>query len=188
MQIAVTGAASGMGLCISQILASRGAAVSLGDINQKGLESAVATLGGNGKHITTVVDVTKSVSVDAWIEKTVKELGALHGAVNFAGILKADTLIKDESDESWDRMMNINARGIFFCIRAQLKHIQKGGSIVSWISTTRNIYYTRSNHSSPLSGICRHCEWFPCLPHGRLIHRQQARCRWFNQSRCPRES
>ena len=77
-----------------------------------------------------MVNVTNSANVNAWIERTIKVLGKIDGAVNMAGVCTFDKPIKEESDEGWDLNMNVNARGTFFCIRAQLRNMKDGGSIV----------------------------------------------------------
>lgn len=140
-----------MGLSISRLLASRGAILSLADMNEGGLVKAIEGLyshegNANGRptiagdqedpknklrrHIGTRVDVRDSTSVNNWISRTVEKLGRLDGAVNFAGVAGMANVI-DETDESWDFQMDVNARGVFFCIRAELRHMTRGGSIVS---------------------------------------------------------
>lgn len=128
-QIAVTGAASGMGLATAQLLASRGAIISLADINEEVLKSVLDSLPGNG-HIYQVVDVSKSESVNAWIKQTIDKFGKLDGAVNMAGIIAEPTPLTEYTDEVWDRMFAVNTRGVFNCLRAELKTITAGGSIV----------------------------------------------------------
>lgn len=152
-----------MGLSISRLLASRGAILSLADMNEVGLVKAIESLenhegDANGKpaagenretpksnprrHIWTCVDVRDSRSINNWISRTVERLGRLDGAVNFAGVAKMANVI-DETDESWSFQMDVNARGVFFCIRAQLRHMTKGGSIVSY---QRHEYYLPSRN------------------------------------------
>ncbi|CEF87572.1 hypothetical protein FGSG_11263 [Fusarium graminearum PH-1] len=128
--IAVTGAASGMGLATAQLLASRGAIISLADINEEVLKSVLDSLPGNG-HIYQVVDVSQSESVNAWIKQTIDKFGKLDGAVNMAGIIAEPTPLTEYTDEVWDRMFAVNTRGVFNCLRAELKTITAGGSIVS---------------------------------------------------------
>ncbi|CAF3542666.1 unnamed protein product [Fusarium graminearum] len=128
--IAVTGAASGMGLATAQLLASRGAIISLADINEEVLKSVLNSLSGNG-HIYQVVDVSKSESVNAWIKQTIDKFGKLDSAVNMAGIIAEPTPLTEYTDEVWDRMFAVNTRGVFNCLRAELKTITAGGSIVS---------------------------------------------------------
>lgn len=120
-----------MGLATAKLLVSRGAIVSLADINESSLKSAIQSLAGSDKHMYTVVDVRQSKSVDAWIQNTVQELGKLDGAVNMAGVISPAMPITAISDETWDFNFAVNTRGVFFCLRAQLRAMAAGGSIVS---------------------------------------------------------
>lgn len=125
-----------MGLATAQLLASRGAHISLADLNEEGLMSAISTLSssddGDKRHLYTVVDVRKTAPVDSWIETTVRKFGKLDGAVNMAGVIAKATPIMDATDEDWEFVMGVNATGVFRCLRAQLRAMKgKGGSIVS---------------------------------------------------------
>lgn len=120
-----------MGLATARLLATRGAIISLADTNQAGLLEVIATLsGGSEKHMIHVMDVRQSTTVDSWIEATVKKFGKLDGAVNMAGIITPAMPITEMTDESWDFTFDVNARGVFSCLRAQLRAISEGGSIV----------------------------------------------------------
>ncbi|KAJ5735966.1 uncharacterized protein N7483_001091 [Penicillium malachiteum] len=132
--IAITGAASGMGLATAKLLASRGAIISLADINEAAVKNAQESLPGQN-HIYTVVDIRHSQNVDAWIDSTVEKLGKLDGAVNMAGIISPAQPITEISDETWDFIFAVNTRGVFFCLRAQLRAMKAGASIVSAAST-----------------------------------------------------
>ena len=123
-----------MGLATAQLLASRGAKVSLADINEDGLKAALKSLPFPEKHIYTVVDVSNSQSVNAWIDRTVAELGGLHGAVNMAGVIRPCAEVSEITDEDWDLTFAVNTRGVLACIRAQLRAMKPGGSIVSLLS------------------------------------------------------
>lgn len=85
--IAITGAASGIGLSTARLLAHRGAVLSLADV-QSGPLSRLATEIRNdgGRCIASVVDVRDTAMVDAWIGETVRGFGGLDGAVNCAGV------------------------------------------------------------------------------------------------------
>ncbi|KAJ5036365.1 hypothetical protein NUH16_004239 [Penicillium rubens] len=120
-----------MGLATAQLLASRGARISLADINEKALEEAIESLPNSDKHMFTVIDVRNSKSVDGWIQLTVDRLGKLDGAVNIAGVISPAAPIIEETDDNWDFTFAVNTRGVFFCLRAQLKAMKAGGSIVS---------------------------------------------------------
>ncbi|KAF5651587.1 glutamine amidotransferase [Fusarium tjaetaba] len=128
--IAITGAASGIGLAVAKLLASCRTQLSLADMNKAGLEAALESLPGD-RHIITQVDVRDSQEVNAWIEKTVSVFGKLDGAVNMAGVFTHGTCLREETDKTWDFITGVNARGVFNCLRAELKHMKSGGSIVS---------------------------------------------------------
>ena len=120
-----------MGLATANLLASRGAIISLADLNENGLQTAIKSLGSSDKHMYTVIDVRESDSVNAWIDSTVQKLGKLDGAVNMAGVITPATPITAMSDDAWNFNSDVNTRGVFFCLRAQLNAMSKGGSIVN---------------------------------------------------------
>lgn len=78
-----------------------------------------------------LVDVRISESVDEWIKATIDEYGRLDGAVNMAGIISRTMPISNETDEIWDRVLSVNCRGNFVCLRSQIRAMKDGGSIVS---------------------------------------------------------
>ena len=80
--------------------------------------------------MSTVVDVRKSASVDSWISKTVEKYGKLDGAANWAGVIRINPIV-EATDEDWNFVMDVNSTGVFNCIRAQLRVMKKGASIVS---------------------------------------------------------
>ena len=155
--IAVTGAASGIGLATAHLLASRGASVSLADIQQERLEEAAANIkksATNSRVYYKVVDVSRSSEVAAWLDETVKELGPLNGAANMAGVIGRSGyepyLIRDTPDEAFDFILNVNLKGVFNCVRAELQRMGEGASIVNAASVaglrgySRNVTYCAS--------------------------------------------
>ena len=143
-QIAVTGAASGIGLAIATLLASKGCTIALADVNESGLNQAVSSLpkaNSSGKsHTTTVVRVEDSSAIMSWIEETKSKLGRLDGAANFAGVYRDKQRgFTNATDEEWDTTMAINAKGVWNCLRAELTHMSEGGSIVSAASVAGHI-------------------------------------------------
>ncbi|KAF5589994.1 D-arabinitol 2-dehydrogenase [Fusarium subglutinans] len=138
--IAVTGAASGIGLATAQLLFFVGAKLSLSDKSLIPLEQATQALLAthptrNKQDITTAeVDVTSSAQITSWIEETVKRFGRLDGAVNSAGISAVKMgkgRVRDLTDDSWALCMGINSTGVFYSMRAELNAMVNGGSIVN---------------------------------------------------------
>jgi NAD(P)-dependent dehydrogenase (short-subunit alcohol dehydrogenase family) len=120
-----------MGFATATLLASRGAIISLADINEEAAKSATKSLPESHKHMYTAVDVRSHKSVDSWIEHTLQKLGKLDGAVNMAGIIRPAKPITESTEDDWDFTFAVNARGVFNCLGAELKAMSPGGSIVS---------------------------------------------------------
>ncbi|OQU97766.1 hypothetical protein CLAIMM_03651 [Cladophialophora immunda] len=142
--IAITGAGGGIGSVTAELLASRGASLSLIDMDLKALEEVAETIRAKHKTdvMTTRVNVTSSEQVDDWIASTVKHFGKLSGAVNLAGTLGKEMGLKaahEVSDEDFDFVMAINVRGVMACQRAQIRSIEDGGSIVNATSVAGKI-------------------------------------------------
>ncbi|KAF5612176.1 short-chain dehydrogenase reductase SDR, partial [Fusarium sp. NRRL 25303] len=139
--IAITGAASGMGLATAKLLGSRGALLSLADLNDAALQKVIKTLpGGPSRHLGVAVDVRKADSVQDWIDKTVEKFGKLDGAVNMAGVLgPSHTSILDTTDKDLDFVMSVNVNGVFNCLKSQIKALKQGGAIVSAASISGQV-------------------------------------------------
>lgn len=125
-----------MGLATAKLLASPGAIISLADLNEKALSTALESLPGSSgtkqRHMAQMIDVRDSKTIDAWIQLTVQRLGKLDGAVNMAGVISPACPVTRMTDVDGDFNFAVNARGVFACIRAQLNAMtSRGGSIVS---------------------------------------------------------
>lgn len=120
-----------MGLAAAQLLASRGALLSLADLNTNSLHAAISSLPNSHRHLGTVVDVRNAHDVDTWISSTVERFGRLDGAVNMAGVITPACPIAEMTDQKWDFEMGVNATGIFNSLRAQVRAMAADGCIVS---------------------------------------------------------
>lgn len=132
--IAITGAASGIGLATTRLLASQGARISLADTNRS-VKNAAESLEDKHNHMHTILDVRHAASVDQWIDHTLKKFGRLDGAVNMAGMLTKATPLVDTRDEDWEESFEVNVKGVVNCLRAEIRGMNRGmsggGSIVS---------------------------------------------------------
>jgi len=133
--IAITGAASGIGRALSEICASRGAKLALADIQQEALGEVVSEIKSTGVDVVgTTLDVSSNQAVDDWISSTVKHFGRLDGAANVAGIdYKTDYLtdFTEVTNEEWDYILGVNLTGLMFCLRAELRVMGHGASVVN---------------------------------------------------------
>jgi len=137
----VTGAAQGIGAEYARGLAAAGAAVSLCDIlDPKAVVEEI--VGAGGKAMGKIVDITDGAAVRAFAAATQEDLGGLDVLVNNAALFAAlsrKSLMEIEADE-WDRVMRVNVRGAFECVKAVLPYMKaKGyGKVINVASSTVN--------------------------------------------------
>ena len=128
------------GLATAKYLAVRGASLSLADLNHKALDSLAASIKEatpNAEVHVTTLDVRKRADVQKWISSTLERFGKLSGAANLAGVVgkSLGTIpVVDIEEEEWDFIMDVNLKGTFNCLQAELKSIEDGGSIVNTAS------------------------------------------------------
>ena len=129
----ISGAAHGMGEVEAKLFAAEGAKVVIADILENEAQQVVAAITGTGGEALFVrLDVTKEEDWQEVVSTTVARLGKLDILVNNAGI--SGTYTSDlMSTEAWDRIMAINARGVFLGMKYAIPAMQKagGGSIVN---------------------------------------------------------
>lgn len=125
----VTGAASGMGLATAKAFAEAGAAVALADINGAGARSAAEGLVAAGhKAIGIRCDVADIDAVEAMVRETISTFGRLDAAFNNAGVQSPVAETADAAPEDYDRVMGVNLRGIWNCMKFELIEMRRQGS------------------------------------------------------------
>ena len=130
----VTGAGSGMGLATARAFAEAGAAVTLADIQEDAALNAARELVSAGhKAITVRCNVADESEVAAMVDQTVSSFGRLDAAFNNAGVQSPAIETADASSEEFERVTAINLRGVWNCMKHELRHMrQKGtGTIVN---------------------------------------------------------
>ncbi len=125
----VTGAGSGLGLATAKAFAESGASVALADWNEKTVRSAAEELAAQGhKTLAIHCDVADDAQVEAMVEQTVATFGRLDAAYNNAGVQNIVAETADATREDYDRVMAINLRGVWSCMKFELRQMRKQGS------------------------------------------------------------
>jgi NAD(P)-dependent dehydrogenase (short-subunit alcohol dehydrogenase family) len=130
----VTGAANGIGRAAALAFGREGANVVAADVSEQGNQETarmIEELGGRA--LAVKCDVSRNNDVKAALEKTVETFGRLDFAFNNAGIEQPITPAADLTDEEWDRIVDINLRGVFLCMKHEIPLMleQGGGAIVN---------------------------------------------------------
>lgn len=153
----ITGASSGIGRATAELFAEKGAKVVVAARRRDELDSLVADIESRGGTATAVkADVSVSADVERMVGHAIKTFGRLDYAVNNAGIEGRFAPVIDLPEEEWDRVMGINLKGIFLCLkheaRAMLaaKHggaIVNVGSVNSFLGAATGSAYVASKHA-----------------------------------------
>ncbi|MFC7140133.1 glucose 1-dehydrogenase [Halosimplex aquaticum] len=138
----VTGASTGIGESTAKRFAEDGASVVVADVNVDGGEGTVADIEDAGGAATFVeTDVSDPDDVAAMVETAVDTYGGLDVAFNNAGIEGESRPTADQSIENWDRVVGVDLRGVFLCLRAEIPAMLEdgGGAIVNTSSVAGQV-------------------------------------------------
>ena len=144
----VTGAASGIGEAIALELAASGAFVIVSDLTEESCANPVATiLDRGGKAAAFAADVADPEAMKALVDFAEAQTGALHLAVNNAGIGGAQAPTGEYPIDAWQQVININLNGVFYGMRYQLPALERagGGAIVNMASILGSVGFANSS-------------------------------------------
>lgn len=152
----VTGGAGGMGRAICRRFAENGASLVVADVDTAGGEAAVEQaneVGGEAVFVKT--DVASSDDVAAMVAVATERFGGLDCAINAAAIEFERVPLADCADDEFDRMINVNLRSVFLCMKHEIKAMLAsggGGRIVNVASTNS----FRPQHNQPAYTASKH--------------------------------
>jgi NADP-dependent 3-hydroxy acid dehydrogenase YdfG len=131
--IVITGASSGMGAAAATYLAAKGASIVLGARRADRIEALAAQIADAGGKATAVVtDVSNRTDVAKLVDTAVETYGRIDVLINNAGLMPLSPLDRLKVDE-WDRMIDVNVKGVLYGIAAALSHMkaQRSGHIIN---------------------------------------------------------
>jgi len=169
----VTGGARGIGQGIAERLAAEGAVVVIGDLLQDAAEATAEEINARGlRAAARHLDVRSSESVENVIASIVEQHGRIDILVNNAGVHLVKP-VTEYSDEDWAFVMDINARGPFYTMRAVARHMmrQRSGRIINLVTiltgTPFSSIYEASKHA--VMGLTK-CLMYELAPYGVTVN------------------
>ncbi len=131
----VTGGGSGIGRATALLLVERGAQVVVADVDESAARATAAEIGTAGTAVR--VDVADAASVEAMVAFAVDRFGGLDWACNIAGIAPQPKPFVEHTYDDWQRTIDVNLSGVFFCMQHELRQMLaqgRGGAIVNMSS------------------------------------------------------
>ena len=152
----ITGASSGIGRATAEAFAAKGARVVLAARREEELASLVKEIEARGGKATAIrTDVSVASDVEKMVTHAVETFGRLDYAVNNAGIEGQWALVSDLPEEEWDRVLDINLKGAFLCLKYESRAMLAGGhggaivnvgSVNSFLGFASGSAYVASKH------------------------------------------
>jgi NAD(P)-dependent dehydrogenase (short-subunit alcohol dehydrogenase family) len=151
----VTGGSSGIGEATALLFAQRGAKVVIADVQEEAGQASVEKIKqAGGQTVFMHVDVSQADQVATLIETIVDTYGRLDFACNIAGIEGETAPTAECTEENWDRVININLKGVWLCMKHEIRHMLEQGhgaivnmsSIAGLVGSENVPAYTASKH------------------------------------------
>ncbi len=130
--VVITGASSGLGEATARMLSAQGARVVLGARRQDRIQTLARDLGGDDKALAVTTEVTDRAQVKRLVDAAVQTYGRIDVMINNAGVMPQAPLERLKVDE-WDRMIDVNIKGVLYGIAAALPYMQrqKSGHVIN---------------------------------------------------------
>jgi 3-oxoacyl-[acyl-carrier protein] reductase len=123
----ITGAGSGIGRETALLFAKEGAKVVVADVNEKAGEETVAEIKKNGEGFFVKLDVSNREQSKQMVKSTLEKYGRIDVLINNAGIVQ-DAFLSKMTEEQWDRVINVNLKGVFNCTQAVVEVMMNQGN------------------------------------------------------------
>lgn len=133
--VLITGGATGIGLATARLFARHGAAVVVG-VDDRSDETISLIKQAGGEAVFVRADVRHAQDMERLVATTVERFGGLHAAFNNAGILPTTAPLAETSETDWDRVIDVDLKGVFLAMKYELAHMLSagGGAIVNTAS------------------------------------------------------
>lgn len=153
--VLVTGSGSGMGETTIKRLASNGAIAVVNDIDQEKVDRVVNEINSlGGEAIGIAADITKKDKVEGMFSQIIDQYGKIDILVNNAGV-GGNMSIRKMTEEYWDKVVDINLKGVFLCSQAAAKHMieQQNGRIINISSRAWLGWFGQSSYAASKGGV-----------------------------------
>lgn len=139
--VLVTGGATGIGRATCRAFAREGAAVMIGDVDDRAGETAELIRKDGGRAMFCQADVRNGQEMTDLVARCVAEFGGMHAAFNNAGVLPPPEPFHEVSEDNLDLIMDVDLKGVFFAMQAEVRHFlaNGGGAIVNTASVAGKV-------------------------------------------------
>jgi NAD(P)-dependent dehydrogenase (short-subunit alcohol dehydrogenase family) len=147
--VVITGGARGIGFACAEAFVREGARVAIFDLDAELLAQAAETIRAMGTEIVTrTVDVSDAAAVDAAHADVIETFGGIDIGFNNAGINSPFRPIEETEEADWDRVLSVNLKGIWLCVRAQVRHMRPRNRGVI-VNTASNVAFVGAPGATP---------------------------------------